>query len=57
MQARLDHIEAGLADQAEWSAELRAELLAVANSLSVYRQDVEALLAGRPDQRGPAEGG
>ena len=57
MQARLDHIEAGLADRAEWSAEVRAELLGVANSLSVYRQDVEALLAGRPDQRGRAEGG
>lgn len=45
LEARLERLEAALAELTEGSAEARAELLALANSLRVYRADVEALEA------------
>jgi len=56
IQAQADRLEAALGAQSEWAAEARAELLALANSLAVYRQDVEALEAGRSAHASRAPG-
>ena len=57
LEARADALEAALFEQRAWAAEARAELLALAKSLQLYRREVEALEAARLERPAADAGG